>query len=165
MYFWLPLYLFDGLHYDQVSAGLISTAFDVGCAAGPPIVGYLADRYPHHGMNIITVCSLVGVGALAGIAVNFVPVFCLLILGVSNSGPDILLCGPISNGIGEKDGRKAGFGVTSIVNGVSGIGSVFEGPVLGLISNQIGLPMVPVTMAVASFLAAGTAFKANKILL
>ena len=43
MYLWLPLYLNDHLGYPPLTAGLLSTSFDVGGVAGGPILGYLSD--------------------------------------------------------------------------------------------------------------------------
>ena len=44
MYLWLPLYLNDHLGYPPLTAGLLSTAFDVGGVAGGPILGCLSDN-------------------------------------------------------------------------------------------------------------------------
>ena len=43
MYLWLPLYLNDHLGYPPLTAGLLSTSFDVGGVAGGPILGCLSD--------------------------------------------------------------------------------------------------------------------------
>ena len=43
MYLWLPLYLNDHLGYPPLTAGLLSTSFDIGGVAGGPILGCLSD--------------------------------------------------------------------------------------------------------------------------
>ena len=43
MYLWLPLYLNDHLGYPPLTAGLLSTSFDIGGVFGGPILGCLSD--------------------------------------------------------------------------------------------------------------------------
>ena len=45
LYLWLPLYLNDSLGYSPFTAGLFSTLFDIGGAAGGPILGFLSDKH------------------------------------------------------------------------------------------------------------------------
>lgn len=43
LYMWLPLFMTQSLEYDIITAGLLSSAFDIGGAIGGPLIGYWVD--------------------------------------------------------------------------------------------------------------------------
>ena len=138
--------------------------FDIGSALGGPIIGCLTDRYASKAQVLISAASLICTATLALLgSLAASPLVCLLVLGICNAGPDTFLGGPIANQLGEKGGRHSAVGVTSLINGASGLGSVFEGPLLGKISEDMGgFEAVIVAMALASGLSAVTALMAHK---
>lgn len=121
MYMWLPLYLLDYLNYDKVQAGLMSTAFEVGGGLGSALVGFLTSRL-FSGRSLSTLCLLTVLSSLSlllfattahfGVAMN---IFCLVLAGATNAGPDSLLSGSIPARLGERNGLGAGAALTGIV--------------------------------------------------
>ena len=43
----------------------------------------------------------------------------------------------MSSSVGERLGGGRGAGVTSVVNGLGGVGAILEGPVVGFISHEV----------------------------
>ena len=96
MYFWLPLYLNHTLGFAQDMSGYISTIFDVGCAAGGPLLGHINDRFASKTLAIISAAALVGAATMTGIcsSANAALIcLCLLVLGATNHGSDLMLGG------------------------------------------------------------------------
>ena len=130
MYMWLPLFLLDYLKYDKVHAGLMSTAFEVGGGLGSALVGFLtAKLFP--GRSLSTLCLLATLSSLSlllfattahiGAAMN---IFCLVLTGATNAGPDSLLSGSIPARLGEQNGLGAGAALTGTNGNVYLIDSV-----------------------------------------
>lgn len=165
--FWLPLYLFRSHNYSQVTAGLVSTAFEVGGTLGSASVGIVVDRWMH-GRAILTSAMAITASALSLLAfVLFAPfgllfqIIFLVLAGTFNCGPDILLAGSVAADLGERVG--AATAVTGVVNGMGSLGTVLEGPLVGLVAAQLGLDaMIPV-MVILSALGGVSAFQANII--
>lgn len=121
MYMWLPLFLLDYLKYDKVQAGLMSTAFEVGGAIGSALVGFVTSRL-FSGRCLSTLCLLSVLSSLSlllfattahfGATMN---IFCLVLVGGFNAGPDSLLSGSIPARLGERNGLGAGAALTGII--------------------------------------------------
>jgi sugar phosphate permease len=141
---WLPLYLIEYLGYDKTQGGLFSTLFDVGGILGGPLLGFVVDRYyssrPMWGVYLMMCVGTLAfalIGLIASWGVGYCSVL-LLLAGACNCGPDSLLTGSVPMTIGEKFGRGDGAGVTSLVNGLGSIGAIIEGPIIGVVSQQVG---------------------------
>lgn len=165
--FWLPLYLLRSLNYSQVTAGLVSTAFEVGGTLGSAFVGVVVDRCMH-GRAILTSAMVISASALSLLAfVMLAPwgiVFQVIFLGLAgafNCGPDILLAGSVAADLGERVG--AATAVTGVVNGMGSLGTVLEGPLVGLVAAKLGWGAMIPLMVILSALGAVAAFKANVI--
>jgi len=144
MYMWLPLYLVEYLGLSKLQAGIYSTVFDVGGTGGSILAGIIMDKlFSRNSMKGIAVFQLIGTlsfGALLlssgwGIALNGMILF---LAGATNCGLDGLLSGSCSMEVGERNDRKSGAGVTSLVNGVGNVGGMIEGPLVGLVLRQYG---------------------------
>ena len=74
-----------------------------------------------------------------------------------------MLAGSISMKLGEEAGEGKGATVASFINGIGLIGSIMEGPLIGLLLAQTGWEVVLYTLVGIS--AAGTflLFQANKM--
>ncbi|XP_046633761.1 glucose-6-phosphate exchanger SLC37A2-like [Daphnia pulicaria] len=160
MYMWLPLFLLDYLNYDKVQAGLMSTAFEVGGGMGSALVGFLTPRL-FAGRSLPTLCLLTILSSLSlllfavtaqfGAAINII---CLVLAGATNAGPDSLLSGSIPARLGERNGLGAGAALTGLVNGAGSVGTVIEGPIIGLVAHRWGWMGVLLLMVVLSSLGA-----------
>lgn len=165
--FWLPLYLLRSLNYSQVTAGLVSTAFEVGGTLGSAFVGVVVDRCMH-GRAILTSAMVISASALSLLAFVMLAswgiVFQVIFLGLAgafNCGPDILLAGSVAADLGERVG--AATAVTGVVNGMGSLGTVLEGPLVGLVAAKLGWGAMIPLMVILSALGAVAAFKANVI--
>lgn len=165
--FWLPLYLFRSLNYSQVSAGLVSTAFEVGGTLGSASVGVVVDRWMR-GRAILTSAIAISASALSLLAfVILAPwgtVFQVVFLGLAgafNCGPDVLLAGSVAADLGERVGGATA--VTGVVNGMGSLGTVLEGPLVGLVAAKLGWGAMIPFMVILSALGGIAAFKANII--
>ena len=144
MTMWLPLYLLEHLGYSKLQAGIFSTVFDIGGIIGAPLFGLILDRYyadrPLMGVIItMTLGSVVTllfiITASWGMVINM---SLLMVAGAANCGPDASLSGSESFKLGEAAGEGRGGAVTSFVNGVGNIGSIVEGPLIGLLLTLTG---------------------------
>lgn len=165
--FWLPLYLLHSLNYSQVTAGLVSTAFEVGGTLGSAFVGVVVDRCMG-GRAILTsaiaisasALSLLAFVILAPLGILFQVIF-LGLAGAFNCGPDILLAGSVAADLGERVG--AATAVTGVVNGMGSLGTVLEGPLVSLVAAELGWGAMIPLMVILSALGAVAAFKASVI--
>jgi len=167
MYMWLPLYLLEHLHYTQLQAGMFSTVFDVGGIIGSPLLGVVLDKYyrtrPLYG-NFLAILfagasvSLFIVTSSWGSLYNGV---FLLVVGAAICGPDSILAGSVTMEIGERNGRKSGSGVTSLVNGVGSAGGILEGPLIGWLWGVVGWGGVLSTVVIVTFLGAAFVYRAH----
>jgi len=144
MYMWLPLYLLEHLGYSKLQAGVFSTVFDIGGIVGSPLLGLVLERYcparPLYGVYV-TMLAAATSAALFIITATWGAVFngfFLLAVGAAICGPDSILAGSVTMEIGERNGRNAGSGVTSLVNGVGSLGGIIEGPLVGVLWNLVG---------------------------
>lgn len=160
MYMWLPLFLLDYLNYNKVQAGLMSTAFEVGGGLGSAVVGFLTSRL-FSGRSLPTLCLLTILSSLSlllfAVTAHFgatINIACLVLAGATNCGPDSLLSGSIPARLGERNGLGAGGALTGLVNGAGSVGTVIEGPIIGLVAHQWGWMGVLLLMVVLSSLGA-----------
>lgn len=165
--FWLPLYLLRSLNYSQVNAGLLSTAFEVGGTLGSGCVGVVVDRWMG-GRAILTSALSISGSALSLLAFVLLAqwgtvfhVIFLVLAGALNCGPDVLLAGSVAADIGERVGGATA--VTGVVNGMGSLGTVLEGPLVGLITATLGWGSMMPLMVILSAIGAIAAFRANNI--
>ena len=144
MTMWLPLYLLEHLGYSKLQAGIFSTVFDIGGIIGAPLFGLVLDRH-YADQPLLGVILTMGLGSVVtlvfiitaswGMIINL---SLLLVAGAANCGPDAILSGSESFKLGEEAGAGRGGAVTSFVNGVGNIGSIVEGPLVGLLLTLAG---------------------------
>jgi len=63
--------------------------------------------------------------------------------------------------IGERNGRKSGSGVTSLVNGVGSMGGILEGPLIGWLWGVVGWGGVLSTVVIVTFIGALFVYRAH----
>lgn len=88
----------------------------------------------------------------------------LFLAGAANLSPDPLLGGSIAAMIGDKFGNGCGSGVASLINGVGSLGAIFEGPIIGLVSEHIGWSGVIAICVMLSFVATLATLKAHLLI-
>lgn len=144
MYMWLPMFLYNELKYTKNQAGLFSTTFEIGGVLGSFGIGFVMDRY-------FSKCPLLGTtlsAFLSGITLVlfnltshwgiFFNNFFMLLAGAFNCGPDSILGAAVPSKIGAQDGRNAAAAAVGFVNGFGSLGTVLEGPIIGLVSTMYG---------------------------
>jgi len=169
MYMWLPLYLLEHLHYTQLQAGMFSTVFDIGGIVGSPLLGVILDRYfrnsPLYGtyITILTAGGAVSLFIMTATWGSLYNGLFLLIVGAAICGPDSILAGSVTMEIGERNGRKSGSGVTSLVNGVGSMGGILEGPLIGWLWGVVGWGGVLSTVVIVTFIGAFFVYNAHLV--
>lgn len=148
---WLPMFLEHGLSYSTLSAGIGSTAFDIGGILGSVLNGFFVD-YFFRSNNLygtfvsgLLTCLFLG---LFFISQDFSMIFHMVLLAIAgafNSACDILLTGPIAADFGAK--HNARVAISGVVNGVGSLGAVIQGPIVGWLSHMWGwMTIVPFLM-------------------
>jgi sugar phosphate permease len=139
IFFWLPYYLNQVLHYPADVAGYRSVSFTVGGVVGSVVVGLISDRYFPGRRRVI---SAIMCAALAGALVLYIQVapismtinfVSMALIGFCLFGPDTIICGAAAQDIGGRHNvaKAAGF-----INGVGSIGAIFQGVVTAKISTS-----------------------------
>jgi len=131
---WLPFYYEEGLHFDGLTAGFMSTSFEMGGLAGTPLIGYIADHYLN-GDNSKTAglflagasVMLLGCNLVADMGI-FMNQFCMILVGILIIGPDSIMSATIisdlvkDNGLNSQDlGSVAG-----LINSMGSSGAIFQ---------------------------------------
>eukprot|EP00126_Sphaerothecum_destruens_P003418 Sdes_comp17163_c0_seq3m6330 len=142
---WLPMYFKNELNFDLSTAGMLATTFEIGGALGSPFTGALVDRFFGGRKYFATCCFLfLSAGFLyifvisggMGILVNS---FLMIAVGIFSCGPDSIITGPITLDLSEASGKKnVQATVAGTINGLGGLGSVFQGPLVGYIYSLWG---------------------------
>jgi sugar phosphate permease len=128
--FWLAFYLHTALGFDDVTAGYLSTSFEVGGVVGAIALGAVSDRLPGWPRAGVAAVSLVGLAAALLVYAWLAPrsvgaqfalvaaIGCLLV------GPDSLLSGAAAQ---EAGGPAAASLAAGFVNGVGSVGALVQG--------------------------------------
>lgn len=90
---WLPYYYEDGLHYDTLTAGYMSTTFELGGFCGTPFIGYFSDNYMGGNIKKTTTIFL-GFAAVALFFCNAVAYWGVLLNSICMFLVGILVIGP-----------------------------------------------------------------------
>ncbi|XP_019625469.1 PREDICTED: putative glycerol-3-phosphate transporter 5 [Branchiostoma belcheri] len=156
---WLPMYLFQELHYSKAQAGLLSTSFEIGGVLGSATLGVFIDKL-FHGDSLQGVSTVIMFSTLSlilflltaswGIPFN---VMCMLLTGMFNCGPDAILTGSLPTQLGDKDGRNAHAAISGFINGFGSVGTVLQGPIIGAIAEWYGWEGTFYFMIVVSLIA------------
>ncbi|XP_025108745.1 putative glycerol-3-phosphate transporter 5 isoform X1 [Pomacea canaliculata] len=169
MYMWLPMYLLQQLKYEQSTAGILSTIFEVGGVLGSALIGFILDRY-FQGRGLFGTALSVTMSTVALVMFTFTGswgttfnVAFLLLAGAFNAGPDTMLGGSIPADLGEKYGQNAAAATVGLVNGFGSIGPCIEGPLIGLVATWYGWTSVFFVMTVLSAFGALAVFRASMI--
>ena len=139
--FWLPYFLATKRGYDEVRAGYVSTAFEIGGVAGVIALGVLSDRLRRFSRSLLSALGLIAL-ALALFAYVRTSVHSITsdltglgLIGAALFGPDALLSGAASQDAG---GPRAAATATGFVNGMGSIGSALVGFAVPHISKRMG---------------------------
>ena len=98
--------------------------------------------------------------ANAGLFVNSV---IMILIGILNCGPDIILCGSFPSELGEMDGRNCASAIIGFVNGFGSIGTFIEGPIIGWISDNYGWSGMFYSMILLRLIGTVTCYRAHRI--
>lgn len=90
---WLPYYYEDGLHYDTLTAGYMSTSFEIGGFLGTPFIGYFSDNYTGGDIRK-TVVIFLCLAAVALFCCNFVANLGITLNSLSMLVVGVLVIGP-----------------------------------------------------------------------
>lgn len=169
MYMWLPMYLLNQLKYSKASAGMFSTAFEIGGVAGSAVIGILLDRCfksrPLFGTALSTlasgICLLLFL--LTGTWGLFFNMLFLTLAGAFNCGPDTILGGSIPAELGEMDGKNAGAATVGLVNGFGSVGTFLEGPIIGVVATVYSWTGMFYFMIGVTFVGSFAVFRASVI--
>ncbi|CAI9720523.1 glucose-6-phosphate exchanger SLC37A2-like [Octopus vulgaris] len=166
MFMWLPMYLYNELKYSKSQAGIFSIAFEVGGVLGSALIGFIMDRFfskgPLFGTGISVLLSAISLLLFSWTShwgLHFNNVF-MFLAGAFNCGPDSILGAAVPSKIGELNGRNAGAAVVGFVNGFGSIGTVIEGPIIGIASARYGWSGMFYLMIGLSLIGTLTVFKA-----
>lgn len=127
LFFWLPYYMQDALHYSTRMASAVPLAFEVGGVLGAVTIGYLSDRWfagKRLGLGILFLVLLAGAMPLFGVAAQrgvVQNVLSLALVGFCLFGPDTLLSATAAQDLG---GRRAAATAAGIINGTGSIGPI-----------------------------------------
>ncbi|XP_064607504.1 uncharacterized protein LOC135471968 [Liolophura sinensis] len=166
MYMWLPMYLQNHLKYSKGMAGMFSTMFEIGAVFGSAGSGWVIDRcFQSRSVFGTLVSMLLSTLALVlfylssewGIVFNSI---FLILAGLFNAGPDVILGGSLPAELGELNGRKAAAAVVGLVNGFGSIGTFMEGPVVGLVTSVWGWSFMFHLLVMLSLLGTASVYKA-----
>ncbi len=139
--FWLPFYLTTALSYSKITAGYMSTSFEVGGVLGTIAMGALSDRNRHISRSVFAAIWLV---LLAGAiflyarigATNMGMNFAVMALvGALLFGPDSLISGAAAQDAG---GRYAAATAAGLVNGIGSLGAILQEYVTRGVSQRYG---------------------------
>jgi OPA family glycerol-3-phosphate transporter-like MFS transporter len=139
--FWLPYYLNKQLEYDPVTAGYVSTSFEVGGVIGVVASGILADKVFGHrrvavaatGVALLAAAlGLYGQVADQGVVINFMA---MMLVGALLFGPDALVSGAVAQDLG---GRQAAALACGVVNGLGSFGAILQGFIVVGVSEAYG---------------------------
>lgn len=139
--FWLPYFLATRRGYDEVRAGYVSTAFEVGGVVGVIALGIASDRLRRFSRSLLSAVGLVAlaVALFAYVRTNVHSVASDLtglgLIGAALFGPDALLSGAAAQDAG---GPRAAATATGFVNGMGSIGSALVGFAVPSISKRMG---------------------------
>ncbi|XP_030855909.1 glucose-6-phosphate exchanger SLC37A2 [Strongylocentrotus purpuratus] len=169
MFMWLPLYLHQELHYSQTEAGLHSTIFEIGGVIGSASMGYLITRFLHDkafkGTSLgilLSALSFIGFYATTGHGVFLNQSF-MLLAGAFNCGVDPILTGSIPSALGEQGGMDIQASVAGFVNGIGTMGTIIEGPIIGLVAELFGWQSMIYLMIAVSLLGAMATYRGHMI--
>ena len=130
LFFWLPYYMEDALHYSKRLASIVPLAFEVGGVLGAISIGFLSDRVfggRRLGLGIIFLILLALAMPLFGFAapLGVVPnLLSLALVGFCLFGPDTLLSATAAQDLG---GRAAAATAGGIINGTGSVGPIIGG--------------------------------------
>ncbi|XP_072025555.1 glucose-6-phosphate exchanger SLC37A2-like [Amphiura filiformis] len=167
MYMWLPMYLYQQLHYDKQKAGMLSTSFEIGGVLGSATLGIAINRY-FHGRQVLGTAMVILLSAFAFLFFHltsswgdYINVTWMLLAGVFNCGVDPILSGSLAAELGERNGYNAQGSVSGIINGFGSLGTVLQGPIVGAIAENYGWPGMLYTMIALSVAGSAAALKGS----
>nr|XP_006825125.1 PREDICTED: sugar phosphate exchanger 2-like [Saccoglossus kowalevskii] len=167
MYMWLPMYLHQFLGYGKSEAGMLSTTFEIGGVAGSIVLGYTVDRW-FAGKTILGVMVAIILSAIGFILFLLTSdygwmfqVTCLLLCGMCNCGPDAILSGTLPLEIAM--GRNIQSSLSGFINGFGTIGTILQGPIIGVIVQYYNWMVVFYFMILTSLIGALSMFRASLV--
>lgn len=148
---------------------MFSTMFEVGGIIGSASIGFVLKRFFNDkallGSTVETFLSAIGLifFVLTSGSGLFINSLVMIVVGLLNCGPDIILCGSFPAELGEMDGRNAASAVIGFVNGFGSIGTFIEGPIIGFISDNFGWSGMFYSMIIISFIGSVACYRAHRI--
>lgn len=145
LFFWLPFYLTNSLHWPRTLASELSTLFDVGAIVGGTVGGLLSDfmgyRSPVFGFMLMLAVPFLFIYRQYGTGLVGNALL-MLTIGFWIGGPANLLSAAISVDLGRQEALKgdteALATVTGIIDGTGSIGAAAGQYLIGLIETQSG---------------------------
>jgi len=163
---WLPYYYEEGLHFDQLTAGYMSSSFEMGGLIGTPLIGWYSDRILRGKRDLTAAWFLSGAGTMLmlcvmiedfGVAFN---AFSMFLVGILVIGPDSILSGTVAQDLGASSamGSQAIGTLAGLINSVGSCGSIFQSYATAFISRVYGWDVLFTIFVLCAFLSAAILF-------
>jgi sugar phosphate permease len=144
---WLPMY-FSSIGYSIKVAGMLAITFEIGNTIGTACMGALIDKifkgrkikfvFAATACMCMILCTFVAsTSATAGMKQTTYDAYLsgILMFVAGLCEPGFVITGTISADLGEYGGRNVQASLAGIINGLGGLGSVVQGPLVGLIAD------------------------------
>ena len=160
-FFWLPVYLAQGLHWKDKKSDQLSNFYDIGGIIGGIIAGIISDCI---GLRSPVVCSMLGLSMVSlfiygNTGANYdTNVAFMTLTGLMIGGPANLISSAISADLGKQDlvkGNEAALAtVTGIVDGTGSVGAAIGQYLVPQIDKWLGWHAVFYFLIVMTFFSA-----------
>ncbi|XP_033648077.1 putative glycerol-3-phosphate transporter 2 [Asterias rubens] len=169
VFMWLPMYLYEQLHYGKGESGMLSTSFEIGGVAGSAALGYLIQRLLDgqtlKGSALVILASTLSLVCFLITASwgAFFNISLMMITGALNCGVDPILTGSVPAELAEWEGRDIQASISGFINGFGSLGTVVMGPVVGVLTELFGWSGMLYMIIVLSLLGSLSTFRGYSI--
>eukprot|EP01135_Chromosphaera_perkinsii_P001573 Nk52_evm43s207 gene=Nk52_evmTU43s207 len=164
---WLPLYFYSKLGYTQGESAMLAITFEVGGSFGSPFLGFISSLC-FGGANIRSVMFsqfLVGVSLIVFFLTSHLgPLSAgasMVFVGFFSAGSCMQISGCIACELGDRDERPVQGRVIGLINSMGSLGSVAQGPAIGVVADLCGWDGVFIMLVIIAF--ASSAFLVTSV--
>ena len=167
--FWLPLYMYEALHYSEDEAGYTSALYELVGFSGAIFAGYVSDklagsrRFPVGSLMLLALALVLFLHPFFSSHGPVALAVWISLVGFFTYGPDTLMSGAAAQDVGGGTAMAAG-----IVNGVGSVGQMLSPFIVAYVADQYGwdyvfLVFVAFALAGAGLLATQWGYQAPGI--